>query len=327
MSRVDVVVPCYNYARYLERCVASLLDQPDVEIRVLIIDDCSTDDSVEVARRLAAADSRVEYRRHDVNHGHIATYNEGLLGWATGDYCLLISADDLVTPGAITRAAWVLDGLPQVGLCYGQQIVFSGDVPVAPSSTGAPEVSVVSGPRFWEQSCRTGQNLVPTPTAVVRTSLQHAVGEYRRQLPHSGDLEMWLRIAARCDVAAIDAPQAFKRMHGQNMQVSYVSRAVEDLQQRQLAFESALQDCRKLLADAPRLAQIVHRTLAFEAFWRASGEFDAAQARACEEWLATASGLDPSITGTAEWQRLAVKRRIGPRAWGLLQPWVERLRA
>ena len=48
MSSVDVVVPCYNYARYLETCVSSVLDQEGVDVRVLIIDDASSDRSAEV---------------------------------------------------------------------------------------------------------------------------------------------------------------------------------------------------------------------------------------------------------------------------------------
>ena len=54
MSRVDVVVPCYNYARFLERCVGSLLAQQGAEVRVLVIDDASADDTPEVGQRIAA---------------------------------------------------------------------------------------------------------------------------------------------------------------------------------------------------------------------------------------------------------------------------------
>ena len=48
MSRVDVIVPCYNYGRFLRECVESVLSQP-VDVRVLIIDDASTDDTPQVA--------------------------------------------------------------------------------------------------------------------------------------------------------------------------------------------------------------------------------------------------------------------------------------
>ena len=53
----------------------------------------------EVGDALARADGRVEFRRHDRNRGHIATYNEGL-AWARGDYTVLLSADDLLAGGA-----------------------------------------------------------------------------------------------------------------------------------------------------------------------------------------------------------------------------------
>ena len=99
MSTVDVVVPCYNYARFLTRCVESILSQEGPAVRVLVIDDASSDGTAQVAQRLADQDRRVEWRRHLGNQGHIDTYNEGLLRWATASYALLISAADLLAPG------------------------------------------------------------------------------------------------------------------------------------------------------------------------------------------------------------------------------------
>src|ERR1700754_2370869 len=103
MSTVDVVIPCYNYARYLRGCVSSALDQPGVDVRVLVIDDASSDETASVGRDLARSDGRVTFRRHESNKGHIATYNEGLIGWSTADYTALLSADDLLAPGSLGR--------------------------------------------------------------------------------------------------------------------------------------------------------------------------------------------------------------------------------
>ena len=116
---VSVVVPCYRYGHFLPECVGSILDQEGVDVRVLVIDDASPDDSAQAARRLAAADARVEVRVHEVNRGHIATYNEGLLDWADGDYSVLISADDVLAPGALARATAVLEEHPEIGFVYG----------------------------------------------------------------------------------------------------------------------------------------------------------------------------------------------------------------
>src|SRR6185295_4629726 len=89
MSSVSVIIPCYNYGRFLRQCLESVLTQEGPEVAVLIIDDASSDESAEVGGALARADGRVEFRRHDKNRGHIATYNEGL-AWARGDYTVLL---------------------------------------------------------------------------------------------------------------------------------------------------------------------------------------------------------------------------------------------
>src|SRR5947209_17169762 len=112
MSRVDVIVPCYNYGHFLRECVGSVLVQKNVDVRVLIIDDASKDNTGDVATEIAREDGRVEFRHHMSNWGHIATYNEGL-AWSDGDYTLLLSADDLLTPGSLLRSTRLMDSHPE----------------------------------------------------------------------------------------------------------------------------------------------------------------------------------------------------------------------
>ena len=131
MSSVSVVIPSYNYARFLRGCVESVLMQKDVEVEVLIIDDCSSDDTDAVGQELAA-DPRVTYWRHKVNKGHIATYNEGL-EWASADYLALISADDLLTPGALKRATTALDSRSTAGFAYGRSVYFVDNDAIPPA--------------------------------------------------------------------------------------------------------------------------------------------------------------------------------------------------
>src|SRR5690348_14990448 len=114
---VTVVIPCYNYGRYLSTAVKSVLDQPGVDVEAIVIDDASTDESSEVVRALAASDPRVRAILHRRNCGHIATYNEGL-EQATGDYVVLLSADDALPVGSLARATALLETHPSVGLVY-----------------------------------------------------------------------------------------------------------------------------------------------------------------------------------------------------------------
>src|SRR5262249_46634377 len=102
MSSVSVVIPCYKYGHFLEDVIGSVLDdQEGVDVRVLIIDDASTDDGAQVARKIAARDPRVGGNGHARNQGNIATFNEALLDCTDGHYCTLVSADDRLTPGAL----------------------------------------------------------------------------------------------------------------------------------------------------------------------------------------------------------------------------------
>jgi glycosyltransferase involved in cell wall biosynthesis len=327
MSRVDVIIPCYQYAHYLRACVESVLAQPRVDVRVLVIDDASPDDTPQVAAALVRQDRRVEYRRHEVNQRHIATYNEGLR-WASADYTLLLSADDLLAPGALRRAARVLDRYPYIGLVHGRQTFF--DTAPGPAQTPEHETDgpceVLSGEAFVESCCAVGHNPVATPTAIVRTALQHTIGGYSASLPHTADLEMWLRFAARSGVARLEAHQAYKRMHQANMQYQFVAAALTDLRELQAAFDSFFHQDGRLLSAAGPLQELAHLRVAERAFWAASRAFDDGDDSACRQLLDYAGQLRPDLPARPEWSRLRWKRRLGARGWSLLHPWVERFR-
>jgi glycosyltransferase involved in cell wall biosynthesis len=220
MSRIDVVVPCYNYGCFLRECVESVLEQSHKDLRVLIIDDASSDDTPAVSAELAARDARIDVSRHPLNRGHIATYNEGIQR-AQGDYLLLLSADDFLLPGALERAIAVLDARPEVGLVYGACMLHRPDdqTPRPIQYVTHAGVGLIDPATFIDVLAF--GNCVNTATAVVRTSLQQQLGGYRTQLPHAGDLEMWLRFALRGRVVCIDTPQAVYRQHGRNMSRGY----------------------------------------------------------------------------------------------------------
>src|SRR5579859_7371171 len=188
MSSVSVVIPCYKYGHYLEECVASVLDhQEGVDVRVLIIDDASPDDSAEVARKIAARDPRVEVIVHETNKGNIATFNEGLIDWADGDYSILLSADDRLTPRALRRARDLLDAHPSVGFVYGRALYVMDGAPLPTARTTVRGWSTWPGPRWLEHRFRQAENPITSPEIVVRTSLQKRVGVYDPQLPKAAD--------------------------------------------------------------------------------------------------------------------------------------------
>jgi glycosyltransferase involved in cell wall biosynthesis len=271
---VDVVIPCYKYGRYLRGCVESVVRQRDVNVRILILDDASPDDTAEVGAALAAEYSQVEFRRHVTNAGHIATYNEGLIGWSESAYCMLLSADDLLAPGALSRAVSIMERDPSIGMVYGRAIHFYSEHELPSGEVRSAGSIYYDGPRWIRRRCRAGTNVITSPEVVVRSSVQRAVGGYRRELPHSGDLEMWLRIAAVSNIAYVRAPQAFYRVHGASMQRTQFQGNMVDMVERRAAFRSFLRLSSEKPGNWDRLQQDVDRALAREALWDASRLYD-----------------------------------------------------
>ena len=324
MTSVSVVIPCYKYGHFLEEAVSSVLDdQEGVDVRVLIIDDASPDDSAEVARKIAARDPRVEVIAHTVNRGNIATFNEGLLDWADGDYCTLVSADDRLTPGSLRRSRDLLDEHPEVGFVYGAPLWFWQDKPFPAARTRVRGWSVWPGQRWLERRFRQAENNITTPEVVVRTSVQRRAGGYDPRLPHAGDLELWLRLAAHADVGFIHGvDQAYYRVHGQNMRKSY--NPVADLGQQRLAWEVALERCGGRLADPGRMSEVVHRKLARAALWAAARAYDEGRAEdiSVNELVAFAFDCWPEANRLPLYHTLQLRQRIGPRAMPYLEPFI-----
>jgi glycosyltransferase involved in cell wall biosynthesis len=311
---VSVIVPCYRYADLLEGCVASVLGQEDVEVRVLIIDDCSPDHTPEVAARLADADARVEYRRHPENRGLICTANEGL-EWADGEYVVLLSADDELTPGSLRRATAVMAERPAVGMVYGRTAFAYADGPLPLACRPRRGTRIFRGPDWIRLRCRSAYNCISSPEVVVRTQVQRAVGGYDCSCFHTSDLNMWLRIAAVSDVAYVRAEQAIYRIHADSMLRSDASPMV-DLRNRRAAFDSFFGGSGAGLHDSPSLRAMAARALARQALWQASrgldrGELDPAGAALIDELVAFALDVCPRARRLREWHGYRVRRRIG----------------
>jgi glycosyltransferase involved in cell wall biosynthesis len=322
MSSVDVIVPCYRYGHFLQECVESVLAESTIKVRVLIIDDASPDNTAEVAAGLARKDPRVAFLRHTTNKGHIATYNEGI-EWVSADYMLLLSADDYLLPGALSRSVNLMDSHPEVGFTFGNAIEISdnGTTSQIKSVHIADKAGwhIMGGLEFIELS--KSKNIVPTPTAVVRTELQKRVGGYRPELPHSGDMEMWLRLAAHASVGILEANQAIYRRHGSNMDlIYYKEHCLPDLKQRKAALDCFFQTCSYTLPFAQKLRRTLYWHLSREAFRHASAAFNEGEMELSERLSDFALNVYPEAKISLRWMLLVGKRYLGFRAWRVFLP-------
>jgi GT2 family glycosyltransferase len=263
---VSVVVPCYNYGHFLPAAVSSVLDQPGVDVEVLVVDDCSTDGSELVAKQLEAEHPEVRLIQSPVNKGHIATYNIGLAE-ATGEYVVLLSADDQLAPCALTRAAALLEAHPEIGLVYGYAPSF-GESPPAPSSA-ARTWATWTGDQWLRRLAHRGDNVITNPEVVLRRSLMHELGGYDAAFPHTGDMLLWMRAATRQGVGRVNCVQAYYREHGDNMHRTDFAGTLTDMRERLHLFRAFFTGDGEgaTMPDAGQLLTAAGRAIATEALW------------------------------------------------------------
>ena len=307
---VSVVIPCYNYKRFLAEAVGSVLAQDEVELDVVIVDDASTDGSGTLAVELASADPRIRTVLHPENRGHIATYNDGL-AQVLGEYVVLLSADDLLAPGSLGRATALMEKHGDVGLVYGYAEEFSDEAPPSPSTRST--WSVWSGEQWLGHLCRRGANIIVNPEAVVRRSVMDALVGYRSDMPHAADMELWMRAASLGSVGRINGPvQAFYRVHGHNMHLTDFSSTLDDIRARRDVFDALASLPGPTLSRPRQLARAARRAIAVEAVRAAVLLADTRQdgpSRAAE--LAHfALETDASVTRSATWKAY-LRRRDG----------------
>lgn len=105
---LSVLVPMFKVEAYLDECLASIMDQTDAGVEVVICDDCSPDDSAAIAQRYVDRyPGQVRMIRHAQNRGISATRNS-LLDAAKGDYLWFVDSDDRMEAGAIAAIAEVV---------------------------------------------------------------------------------------------------------------------------------------------------------------------------------------------------------------------------
>ena len=101
--KVSVIIPVYNVALYVERCLLSVLNQTWQDLEVLVVNDCTPDNSMEIVRRVVVGHPRgamVRVLEHEVNRGLSAARNTGIRA-ATGDYLYFLDSDDYLPSDSI----------------------------------------------------------------------------------------------------------------------------------------------------------------------------------------------------------------------------------
>lgn len=309
---VSIVIPCYNYARFVGAAIDSALSQIGVAVEVLVVDDASSDDSAGVVSKIARRDPRVRLISNETNQGAVATFNNGL-AMATGEFLIRLDADDLLTPGSAARAAALFEQFPRVGLVYGHPLHFESAA-IPPHRDIATTWDIREGRSWLELRCNRGVNCITSPEVMMRKSVVDRVGGQQR-LTHTHDMEMWMRIALESDVGWIGgADQAWHREHPASMSATEVSVMV-DLDQRKAAFETLFTGRFGEPTENARMWGIARSALAEEALARACAAYGKGRGGSAEtdELIAFARSLNVDLDALPHSRAFRATQSAGPR--------------
>ena len=184
--KVSVIIPTYNRASLVEGAIESALRQSHADLEVVVVDDGSTDGTLE--RLAALAEPRVKVLRSPSNGGAARARNLGIEN-SVGDYVAFLDSDDRWEPWKVeAQVALFADAPADLGLVYcGRRVTLpdGGTLEIRPG---------LRGPVFEDLLRR---NSVPLPTVMVKRSVLQAVGLFDPLLPACEDWDLVLRIARR----------------------------------------------------------------------------------------------------------------------------------
>ncbi|RWA63038.1 glycosyltransferase family 2 protein [Mesorhizobium sp.] len=295
MPLVDVVIPNYCYGRYLPQSVQSIVRQQVEDIRILIVDNASTDDSVEVAKELAMRDERITVVAREKNLGLHASCNEGV-DWARSKYFVILCADDLLVEGCFHRALSVLEREPDVSFACGAELVWHEDRPFP-----VVENSAVEDWRFLSMESFALERSLPSKVlfgggaALMRTSDLKRVGHFRSEISYSEDLEMFLRLSLGRRAAVTKAIHGIRRVHGANLSAIFWQDFKRDMIEKKLTFDSFFSHEAAGVSGVEQLRRNVYRNLGKRAYWSGLSHIARGQRAAGFALLRFAAELSPSL--------------------------------
>jgi glycosyltransferase involved in cell wall biosynthesis len=228
---VSVVVPNYNHARFLRRRIDTILAQTFRDFELILLDDCSTDESRSILREYAS-DPRVRLDCNDANSGStFKQWNKGVR-LAHGKYVWLAESDDYSDPHFLERLVALLDADPEVMIAYCRSWRVSdtegdgdsGGNTAEPHEFAYPLLDAEDLPRWatdfradGAEECRRYfvlANLVRNASsAVFRKAAYEQVGGADESMRLCGDWKLWASIALCGKMAYVSEPLNYYRLH------------------------------------------------------------------------------------------------------------------
>ncbi len=225
---VSICIPTYNGGRWIAECISSALNQTYESLEILIVDDDSTDNTVEIVRSME--DRRVRLVLNSTHRGLVGNWNE-CVRLARGEFIKFLFQDDAFYPQCVEKMMQVFAAHPHLGIVFARRdFVVEADAPAELAREIVRHYSdqhlkfedvqaVNNGRALFAQHVAKGlyqSCIAEPPSTLIRKDVFHRLGLFNTKMRQACDIEMWLRIMFYYDIGFVDEKLLMFRIHGKS---------------------------------------------------------------------------------------------------------------
>lgn len=122
--KVSVIITSYNYEQYIKEAIESVLNQTYSDFELIVIDDCSTDNSIDVIKQFS--DERIKFIQNEQNLGLKGSMQKAI-SVCTGDWIAFLESDDIWFPETLEKRLECAEKYPQVGIIFNDVLEFGDE--------------------------------------------------------------------------------------------------------------------------------------------------------------------------------------------------------
>ncbi len=192
--KVSIIIPSYNHEQYIGECITSVLNQTFNDFELIIIDDCSKDNSVKEIEKFK--DQRIKFYKNDVNMGAVLTTNFGI-SLCQGEYIAILNSDDSWVNEKLELQVKVLDTMKEVGAVF-SDVKFINENNIELNSSTYQWADVFKQENrshsLWLRRFFFEFNCLCHPSILIRSKIYKETNLYNPALRQLPDFFMWVQI-------------------------------------------------------------------------------------------------------------------------------------
>jgi glycosyltransferase involved in cell wall biosynthesis len=222
--KISVLIPTYNYARYLDQAIQSVLNQTFTDFELIIVDDNSSDNTNTVMQKYLA-DKRISYYKNPTNLGLPGNWNK-CLSLAKGKYLKFLMADDKFHPQLLEKFTAIFDRYPNVSVVTSNKALIDTRDAIT-ERYNQPYQFLHQGEKIIYESLKT-MNFIGEPTTVMIRRENMRLGNFNTEYCWIPDWDMWLRHLSIGDCYIIPEVLSYFRQHTEQATV-YLNKKLHNL--------------------------------------------------------------------------------------------------